>query len=135
TGRKMLNDGGIVKFVNTALNAAGESRGILFVGLRDDHVTVAERELRLLRLSADITGPAMANARASHRAKEDAEEQSILAEAAAAVAAGTRQQEINPRLGPPIRRFLPGARVLAFFLRPDDSERFEELDAKFGSAA
>lgn len=121
-GLQMVEEAGMEKFVITALSAGGESRGVLFVGVRDKHTVFGERELRLLRLICDIAGPAFANARESARRAEDAEEQRFLAETAAAAARATSERELMQGLWAPFRRFIPRARI-SFFFREGDRMR------------
>src|SRR4029079_13875715 len=102
---------------STAILSGGATVGVLLVGSRLEGFAFQPRQLRMIRLIAEIVGPAMENSRAAIRALEDAEEQSILARPAAAVPAGTSQQEITAALPGSIHRFLPGAIVRTFFLR------------------
>jgi hypothetical protein len=85
-GLRLVDEAGMEQFVITALSAGGESRGVLFVGVKQGRPAIGERETRLLRLICDIAGPGFANARESARRAADAEEQRFLAETAAAAA-------------------------------------------------
>ncbi len=82
-----------------------------------------------------MVGPAMENARAALRARLDAEEQSILAEASAALAAGTSEAELSAALARPIQRFLPDAMVTVFFLNGEDLESGTVTLGRFGPQA
>lgn len=119
-GMKPLDAAGIQKFINTSMNAGGTNMGMLFVGLRDATAPVGERELRLLRLIADMAGPALANARESARRQLEAHEQRILADAAAAVARGASEMEIIAALAAPIGRFIDGAHVSFSYVEGDE---------------
>ncbi len=104
----------------TAVRSAGATVGYLILGSRDESFAFDQRTLDQCRRIAQVVGPAMENARASLRARLDAEEQSILAEAAAAVAAGREEREIAVALRQPIQRFVPGATVMVYFLQGDE---------------
>lgn len=77
---------GLYRNVVTAASSAGVTVGLLVVGSRDPDFDFGPRELRLIRLIADIIGPAMANARAVERERQEAEDQRVLAEIAAVCA-------------------------------------------------
>ncbi|MBA4179472.1 MAG: hypothetical protein C0506_02690 [Anaerolinea sp.] len=62
--------------------SGGRPIGLLLTGSRQEGYAFGRRELRIFRLIAQIIGPAMENARASRRARIEAEEQRILAEVA-----------------------------------------------------
>ncbi|GIW14414.1 MAG: hypothetical protein KatS3mg063_0267 [Tepidiforma sp.] len=94
----------------TAARAGGRTFGFLVVASRDQEYRFGERELRLLRLIAQIVGPAMENARAAQRAREDAEEQRFLAEAARIAAAAADEQELVRGLGRHFRTLVPASR-------------------------
>jgi signal transduction histidine kinase/ActR/RegA family two-component response regulator len=94
----------------TAARAGGRTFGFLVVASRDREYRFGERELRLLRLIAQIVGPAMENARAAQRAREDAEEQRFLAEAARIAAAAPDEQELVRGLGRHFRTLVPASR-------------------------
>lgn len=111
----MLDAGGIERFVNTSLNAGGTSTGILFVGVRDAEARFSERDLRLIRLIADMAGPAIANARESTRRRLDAEEQRFLAETAAAAAGAATEAELVRGLARPFAQLIPGSRIDLFY--------------------
>ncbi|MCC6268776.1 MAG: GAF domain-containing protein [Dehalococcoidia bacterium] len=117
-GRQMLDAAGAERLVLTSLSAAGESRGVLAVATPGEMIDA--RELRLLRLIADMAGPAFANARESRRRQEDADEQRVLAEAAAALATGSTEGDLLKRLAKPIRRFVPQALVGFSYIEGDE---------------
>ncbi|WBL34873.1 ATP-binding protein [Tepidiforma flava] len=95
----------------TAARAGGRTIGYLVVASRDPDYTFGERELRLLRLIAQIVGPAMENARAAQRAREDAEEQRFLADIAAVATRAATEQELVQQLGREFRWLVPAARL------------------------
>ncbi|MCX7617067.1 GAF domain-containing protein [Tepidiforma sp.] len=95
----------------TAARAGGRTIGFLVVASRDPDYTFGERELRLLRLIAQIVGPAMENARAAQRAREDAEEQRFLADIAAVATRAATEQELVVQLGREFRWLVPAARL------------------------
>ena len=107
---------GIQSICSTAVLSGGATVGVLLIGSRVKGYQFEERELRIFRLIAQIVGPAMENARASLRARLDAEEQRTLAEAAAALAAGTSESGIVESLRDSVQRFMPGAVVSVFFI-------------------
>ncbi|MGE0601758.1 MAG: GAF domain-containing protein [Dehalococcoidia bacterium] len=111
SSREELIRYGVVRFADTPVISAGGVLGILFVGTRDAAYHFSERELRLLSIIAGFAGPAMVNLRESKRRREEAEDQRILAEAAAAIAAGATEPEILRGLYRPIRSFVPNAYV------------------------
>ncbi|HMO52902.1 MAG TPA: GAF domain-containing protein [Tepidiformaceae bacterium] len=115
TGRAMLDRAGVVCFANTSLNAGGASTGILFVGLTDDSHSFGERDLRLIRLIADMAGPAIANARESALRRQDAEEQRFLAETAAVAAAATSEGELIRGMARPFSSLVPGSKIDLLF--------------------
>ncbi len=114
-----LESAGIVRFIDTALNAGGESTGILFTGVRDESVEIGERELRLIRLIADMAGPAIANARESTRRRQDAEEQRFLAETAAVAASSTSEGELVRGMAKPFETLIPGSKIDLFYLHDE----------------
>ncbi|MEO8540312.1 MAG: GAF domain-containing protein [bacterium] len=102
---------GVRRSASFRLSSGGQPLGVLWVGTVEAEAEFGERQLRLYRLIADIVGPALANLRESARRREDAEEQRILAEAAASIAAGTSELDILQRLIVPVRSFVPRARI------------------------
>jgi signal transduction histidine kinase len=121
-GLRLVDEAGMEQFVITALSAGGESRGVLFVGVKQGRPAIGERETRLLRLICDIAGPGFANARESARRAADAEEQRFLAETAAAAARATSERDLMHGLRAPFGRLIPQARI-AFFFREADGLR------------
>lgn len=111
---------GIASFASTPITVAGHTLGALFVGTRAPAHQFSERDLRLFRLIGGFAGPAMVNLRESARRKEEAEDQRILAEAAAAIAAGASEAEILAGLYHPIRSFVPGARISFSYVDGDE---------------
>ncbi|MGE3074643.1 MAG: GAF domain-containing protein [Dehalococcoidia bacterium] len=120
SSRQELMSHGVVRFADTPVMLAGGATGILFVGTRDPDYHFSERDLRLLTLIAGFTGPAMVNLRESQRRREEAEDQRILAEAAAALAAGATEPEILRGLFRPIRSFVPNAYVAFSYVEGDE---------------
>ncbi|MEO6397865.1 MAG: GAF domain-containing protein, partial [Tepidiformaceae bacterium] len=94
-----------------AYQAGGAAAGLLAVSSRDPQFHFGEREQRILRLVGQIVGPAMENARAVERARIEAEEQRILAEAASAAARGTTIAGIVGALPAALASIVPGAFV------------------------
>ncbi|PFG73179.1 GAF domain-containing protein [Tepidiforma thermophila] len=103
----------------TVARAGGRTLGFLVVASRDQEYRFGERELRLLRLIAQIVGPAMENARAAQRAREDAEEQRFLAEAARIAAAAADERELVRGLGRHFRTLVPASRFDLLVRRED----------------
>ncbi len=95
----------------TALSG-GLPIGLLHVATREPGHTFGEREKRLFRLIAQIVGPAMENVRSARRAKVEAEEQRVLADAASAAARGSTIAEIVAALPDALSAFVPGAFTL-----------------------
>jgi len=114
----------------TAVRSAGAMVGLLLIGSRLEGYEFGERELRLFRLIAQIVGPAMENARAAQRALADAEEQRILAEAAAAAARATTDQELIRGLWGPVGRFVPESRT-TFLYREGENARIAGTNLVF----
>ncbi len=106
---------GMQSHILTRVSAAGVPVGILVVGSRDPSFEPSPREARLCRLIADILGPALANARAAAREREEAEDQAIIGEAAAAVARENHPLEIVRSLRSTLR-FIPSPFVNFGFL-------------------
>ncbi|HNM77627.1 MAG TPA: GAF domain-containing protein, partial [Tepidiformaceae bacterium] len=102
---------GIASWVDTTVAIKGEKIGLFFLGTTDPGYRFTERDLRLCRLTAGIIGPAMANLRESQRRQQDADDQRILAEAAAAAATGDTERAILKGLVEPIQSFIPEARI------------------------
>jgi signal transduction histidine kinase/CheY-like chemotaxis protein len=119
-GREMLDQAGFARFVSTSLNAGGVSTGILFVGVREEAATFRERDLRLIRLIADMAGPALANARESSLRRQDAEEQRFLAETAAAAASAASEAELVRSMAKPFEGLIPGSKIDLFFHQDDE---------------
>lgn len=111
---------GIVSFASTPISVAGHTLGALFVGTRAASHEFSERDLRLFQLISGFAGPAMVNLRESARRKEEAEDQRILAEAAAAIAAGASESEILAGLYHPIRSFVPSARIAFSYVEGEE---------------
>jgi signal transduction histidine kinase/ActR/RegA family two-component response regulator len=102
---------GIVRSVNARLAPGGASMGVLWVGTSDPQFRFGARHLRVIKLAADILGPAMANLRERRRRIEEAEEQRFLADAASAAARATNDAEFLQGLTVPFGRLIPGAAV------------------------
>jgi len=102
---------GTQAWVDTRLVSAGETLGILAVASREDYAFSA-RELRLHRLVAGLAAPALANILHNRRLQEEAEDQQVFAEAAAAVARLAQPSEIRRAIQEVIARRVPDARVL-----------------------
>src|SRR5690606_343786 len=111
---------GLHAISSTAVRAGGKTVGYLMVASRAKGYAFGERELRLFRLLAQIVGPAMENGRAAEKARDDAEEQSILAEAAASLAAAATEEEVIATLTPAVSRFVRNAVATVFFVEGDD---------------
>ncbi|WP_322817324.1 GAF domain-containing protein [Tepidiforma sp.] len=95
----------------TAARAGGRTIGFLVVASRDPDYVFGERALRLLRLIAQIVGPAMENARAAEQARQDAEEQRFLSDIAAVATRAETEDELVRQLGQEFRWLVPAARV------------------------
>ena len=117
--RAIVEPVGVRRWVSTVAISAGESVGLMIVGTRSPDYLFNERDLRLCRLIADFVGSAMANLREISRRRQEAEEQSILAEAAAAIARASDEQALAVGLRGPIQRFIPRARVMLFYREPE----------------
>ena len=116
---------GIASWVDTTVAIQGEKIGLFFLGTTDPGYRFTERDLRLCRLTAGIIGPAMANLRESQRRQQDADDQRILAEAAAAAATGDTERAILKALVEPIRSFIPDARITFSYVEGDDIWQFD----------
>jgi signal transduction histidine kinase/CheY-like chemotaxis protein len=91
----------------TATIAGGEATGLLLVGSRDPDFDFGERDLRLVRLLAQIVGPAMEAALASQRALQDAEEQRIVAEIGAIASREPDPEKLLKACQVPLGRLVP----------------------------
>ena len=105
--RTFLMDLGIHAFSGTVATAAGVPTGILFAASLEPGYTFGERELRLLRLCAQIVGPAMTNARTAAQSRREAEEQILIAEIAATAALATTAVGLVEAIGPLFSRLIP----------------------------
>jgi|GEM_PF-1414364 len=110
---------GIESHIVSRAMSAGTVAGLLIIGSRDAAFVPRARELRLSRLIADIVGPAMANARSLERERLEADDQRILAQTAAAVAASATETDLIDALQGPIRELDPQGRVLFFYIDGD----------------
>ena len=110
---------GMQSHIVTRALAAGATVGLLVVGSRDPSFVPSERSERICRLIADILGPAMANARAAEQERLAAEDQAILAEAAAAVAIGNEAWATANSIRPAIGRFIPQPFIRFAYLEGD----------------
>lgn len=110
--RGLLRQLGVRATCTTAVRAAGETVGFLLVGSRQPGYRFGRRERALLRLVAQIVGPAMENARAAMRAREEAEEQRILAEVAAVCAREADADAIINALPEALQGFVPRPVIL-----------------------
>ena len=117
----ILRQMGVHATCTTAVRAAGETVGFLLAGSRLEGYHFGGRERALLRLIAQIVGPAMENARAAMRAREEAEEQRILAEVAALCAREAEADAIITALPAALRDFVPGAVVLDGEIHGDET--------------
>ena len=108
----MLRQLGLHATCTTAVRAAGATVGFFLVGSRVEGYRFGRRERALFRLVSQIVGPAMENARAAMRAREEAEEQRILAEVAAVCARESDADRIINALPGAIQEFIPEPVVL-----------------------
>lgn len=121
---------GIQRPVLTAASSAGSTVGILVVATRDPGFEFGPRELRLIRLIADIVGPAMANVRAVERERQEAEDQRVLAEVAAVCAREAEPTALVNALHRPLRVLVPRP-VVAFGFRDGDEVVYPRGDGTF----
>jgi signal transduction histidine kinase/transcriptional regulator with GAF, ATPase, and Fis domain/ActR/RegA family two-component response regulator len=119
--RGILRQLGVHATCTTAVRAAGETVGFLLAGSRQPGYRFGRRERALLRLVSQIVGPAMENARAAMRAREEAEEQRILAEVAAVCAREADADAIINALPGYLRSFVPQPVVLEGEFRGDET--------------
>jgi signal transduction histidine kinase/transcriptional regulator with GAF, ATPase, and Fis domain/ActR/RegA family two-component response regulator len=114
-GAAELKRVGLQRHVVTAASSGGAPVGLLVVGSRDPGFDYGPRELRLVRLIADIIGPAMANVRALERERQEAEDQRVLAEIAAVCAREGEPAGLVNALHRPLRVLVPGPLVVFGF--------------------
>jgi len=101
----------------TAIRSAGVTVGYLLVGSREPGFAFHRRERELLRSAAQIVGPAMENARAAIAAREEAEDQRVLAEIAAIAAREPDADAIMNALPAALAALVPGPVVLSGIIR------------------
>jgi len=119
-GAAELERVGLQRHVVTAASSGGATVGLLVVGSRDPDFDYSPRELRLIRLIADIIGPAMANVRAVERERIEAEDQRVLAEIAAVCAREAEPAGLVNALHRPLRVLVPRPVVIFGFRDGDD---------------
>jgi signal transduction histidine kinase/ActR/RegA family two-component response regulator len=113
----VLRQLGVRANCTTPIRSAGEIVGYLLVGSRQAGFTFSRRERELMRLAAQIVGPAMENARAAMAAREEAEDQRILAEIAAIAAREPDADAIMNALPAAIAPLVPSPLVLNGLIR------------------
>jgi signal transduction histidine kinase/CheY-like chemotaxis protein/transcriptional regulator with GAF, ATPase, and Fis domain len=123
---------GVQGHVLTTAASGGLILGLLVVGSRDPSFEFGSRELRLLRLIADIAGPAMANVRALERERQEAEDQRVLAEIAAVCAREGDPTALVNSLHRPLRVLVPRP-VAVFGFHDGDEIVFPRGDGTFVS--
>ncbi len=104
----------------TVARSGGVTVGFLLTGSRQAGYRFGERESRIFRLIAQIIGPAMESARAAQRAVEEAREQRLLAEIAAAAAREPTETGLLRGIIPPFREAIPKV-VLGFGVPEGDT--------------
>ena len=114
--REALLAVGVSEYAITPVVSGGEVLGVLFVGSKTEGYRFSQRDFRLMSLIAGFTGPAMANLREAARREREAQEQRILAEAAAAVASARNERQLMTSLREPIRMFVPNGSVSLYYL-------------------
>ncbi len=129
-GKAELERVGLQRHVVTAASSAGSTVGLLVVGSRDPDFDYGPRELRLIRLIADIVGPAMANVRALERERQEAEDQRVLAEIAAVCAREGEPAGLVNALHRPLRVLVPRP-VVIFGFRDGDEVVYPRGDGTF----
>jgi signal transduction histidine kinase/ActR/RegA family two-component response regulator len=123
---------GVHGHVLTTAASGGLVLGLLVVGSRDPSFQFGPRELRLLRLIADIAGPAMANARAVERERQEAEDQRVLAEIAAVCAREGEPTALVNALHRPLRVLVPRP-VVVYGFRDGEEVVYPRGDGTFVS--
>ncbi len=123
---------GLQSHVVTAASSAGSTVGLLVVGSRDPDFDYGPRELRLIRLIADIIGPAMANVRSVERERQEAEDQRVLAEIAAVCAREGEPAGLVNALHRPLRVLVPRP-VVVYGFRDGDEMVYPRGDGTFVS--
>lgn len=121
---------GVHAHVLTTASSGGVVLGLLVVGSRDPAFEFGPRELRLIRLIADIVGPAMANVRAVERERQEAEDQRVLAEVAAVCAREAEPTGLVNALHRPLRVLVPRP-VVAFGFRDGNEVVYPRGDGTF----
>ena len=129
-GTAELERVGLQRHVVTAASSAGSTVGLLVVGSRDPDFDYSPRELRLIRLIADIIGPAMANVRSVERERQEAEDQRVLAEIAAVCAREGEPAGLVNALHRPLRVLVPRP-VVIFGFRDGDEVVYPRGDGTF----
>lgn len=129
-GTAELQRVGLQRHVVTAASSAGSTVGLLVVGSRDPDFDYSPRELRLIRLIADIIGPAMANVRSVERERQEAEDQRVLAEIAAVCAREGEPTALVNALHRPLRVLVPRP-VVVYGFRDGEEVVYPRGDGTF----